>query len=143
MSDAEDPVELVKALVTVAEEMELGYVTLDTVNVRAVLERLEDTEQELRWSRKDYQGACNTIAAMHHAAVGEIVGPNRGVVEDVADLRERCLAAEEALAIALAQLRSVKDSRPCGRSATHPPHKWMSNRRAVQCLGVGEYEQEG
>ena len=37
--------------------------------------------------KEDYQGACKTIAEMHAAAVGEVTGPNRGVVEDVADLR--------------------------------------------------------
>lgn len=63
------------------------------------------TEEELRDDlaemRRNYEGACKTIADMHAAAVGEVTGPNRGVVEDVADLRARCLAAEEALQIAL------------------------------------------
>lgn len=44
--------------------------------------------------KRDYDAACQTIAAMHAAAVGEVRGPSRGVVEDVADLRARCLAAE-------------------------------------------------
>lgn len=42
------------------------------------------TREELR---ADYEGACRTIAEMHAAAVGEVRGPVRGVVEDVADLR--------------------------------------------------------
>lgn len=38
-----------------------------------------------------------------------------------------------------AELAALKDTRPCGRSATHPPHKWMAGRRAFQCAGVGDY----
>lgn len=37
--------------------------------------------------RADYEGACQTIAAMMAAAIGEGRGPIRGVVEDIADLR--------------------------------------------------------
>lgn len=39
-----------------------------------------------RW-KAEYERACQTIADMHAAAVGEVTGPKRGVVEDVADLR--------------------------------------------------------
>ncbi|MFF9199989.1 hypothetical protein ACF09L_32760 [Streptomyces sp. NPDC014779] len=42
----------------------------------------------------DYHRACGTIAAMHAAAVGQITGPIRGVVEDVADVRAAMLQAE-------------------------------------------------
>jgi hypothetical protein len=42
----------------------------------------------------DYERACKTIARMHEAAVGEIRGPDVGVVEDVAEIRARMLAAE-------------------------------------------------
>lgn len=44
-------------------------------------------KQELAAVRADYDRACKTIALMHAAAVGEITGPKRGVVEDVADVR--------------------------------------------------------
>jgi vacuolar-type H+-ATPase subunit I/STV1 len=37
--------------------------------------------------KEDYQRACRTVASMHLAAMGEVVGPNRGVVEDIADLK--------------------------------------------------------
>lgn len=43
--------------------------------------------RELDEAQKNYVGACQTIAAMHAAAVGGIQAPNRGVVEDVAALR--------------------------------------------------------
>jgi len=56
-----------------------------------------------------YERACVTIAAMHAAAVGAADGgPTRGVVEDVADLRARCLAAEEALGIARARIEGLE-----------------------------------
>lgn len=36
------------------------------------------------------ESACRTVAEMHAAAVGEVRGPIRGVVGDVADLRAEC-----------------------------------------------------
>ncbi|MBT2505132.1 hypothetical protein J7I98_04315 [Streptomyces sp. ISL-98] len=50
---------------------------------------------ELANQRETYEDACQQIAAMHAAAVGEVTGPNRGVVEDVADVREAMLRAEQ------------------------------------------------
>jgi hypothetical protein len=46
--------------------------------------------------------AYQSIAQMFAAAVGHHNGPNRGLVEDVAEVRERALAAEQALLVALA-----------------------------------------
>ena len=47
-------------------------------------------------AQRDYLRACQTVAEMHAAAVGEVCGPKRGVVEDVADLRaERDAAIRE------------------------------------------------
>lgn len=48
---------------------------------------LADTRRDLDEMRGDYERACVTVAAMHEAAVGEVRGPNHGVVEDVADVR--------------------------------------------------------
>jgi chromosome segregation ATPase len=42
-------------------------------------------EAERDEAREDYREACATVAQMHAAAVGEVTGPKRGVVEDVAD----------------------------------------------------------
>lgn len=56
---------------------------------------------------QDHQRACEQIAAMHAAAVGEVRGPIRGVVEDVADMRARMLAAEEALSNARKAARAL------------------------------------
>jgi hypothetical protein len=44
-----------------------------------------------------YEEACMCIAEMHEAAVGEVRGPILGVVEDVAEIRERMLEAENIL----------------------------------------------
>lgn len=48
--------------------------------------RAVDAEIE---ARENYQRACETITRMHAASVGEITGPIRGVVEDVADVKSK------------------------------------------------------
>jgi len=52
---------------------------------------------DLADARRDYLNACRTIAEMHAAAVGELRGPGRGVVEDVADVRAELTAAYRAI----------------------------------------------
>jgi hypothetical protein len=71
-------------------------------------QRTAELTADVAEQRGNYEHACQTIAAMHAAAMGEICGPNRGVVEDVADLRARSLAAEEALGIALARVAALE-----------------------------------
>ncbi|WP_371795999.1 hypothetical protein [Streptomyces sp. NBC_01718] len=46
-------------------------------------------EQEAAEHKEAHERACRTIAEMHAAAVGEVRGPTRGVVEDVAAVRAR------------------------------------------------------
>ena len=53
----------------------------------AALARVEELERESVLYKDGYVSACGTVADMHAAAVGEIRGPDRGVVEDVTDLR--------------------------------------------------------
>lgn len=56
------------------------------------------TAEEHERVKADYQHACETIARMHEAATGRSgEAPARGVVEDVAELRERAEAAEAKL----------------------------------------------
>lgn len=55
--------------------------------------------EQLEAMRANYTSARELVAKMHAAAVGEISGPRRGVVEDVEDLRQRALRAESELAI--------------------------------------------
>ena len=56
-------------------------------------QRLHDERQAIKAERDqlkaDYHDACETIAQMHGAAVGGFgLGPKRGVVEDVQDLKD-------------------------------------------------------
>jgi hypothetical protein len=53
-------------------------------------------------------------------------------------LKDRCADAQAGRKAAATELAALKATRPCGRSATHPPHMWMSARRGVQCAGFGE-----
>lgn len=55
--------------------------------------------------RAEYDAACVTLAQMHAAAVGEVRGPIRGVVEDVADVRAQRDAALLVVAGVRAALR--------------------------------------
>jgi hypothetical protein len=67
--------------------------------VDAVLRRFAEAVHDAARFHADHQGACQTIAQMHAAAVGEAgCAPRRGVVEDVADVRTRMVNAEHALA---------------------------------------------
>src|SRR3990167_5350556 len=50
---------------------------------------IEDLGNDIERLKADYEGACKTVAEMHAAAVGEIRGPTRGVVEDVLNLRQQ------------------------------------------------------
>ena len=52
-----------------------------------LLAELREAKAELARFRGEHARACETIAAMHTAAHGEIRGPVRGVVEDIEDLR--------------------------------------------------------
>ncbi|MBK3563198.1 MULTISPECIES: hypothetical protein [unclassified Streptomyces] len=64
---------------------------------------LEDVQHDLVDMRQSHENACKTVAAMHAAATGRIgLGPIRGVVEDVVDVRaaaerarERCQAVRD------------------------------------------------
>jgi hypothetical protein len=49
--------------------------------------------------KEAHDGACELVAAMHTAAVGRVCGPNRGVVEDVTDVRLRADQAEKTVAL--------------------------------------------
>ncbi|MFC8873220.1 hypothetical protein [Streptomyces ardesiacus] len=69
-------------------------------------------ETELRFERdemrRNYEGACKTIADMHAAATGRTgMGPVRGVVEDVEDVRQRAEQAEAGRVAADDMLRAV------------------------------------
>ena len=56
-------------------------------SLRHIADLYDELEKEKDEMRARWESACGTVAAMHAAAVGEVCGPRRGVVEDVADLR--------------------------------------------------------
>jgi NTP pyrophosphatase (non-canonical NTP hydrolase) len=55
--------------------------------IKELEKKLADARMEIIRLKGDHQRACETIAAMHMEAVGEVRGPTRGVITDVADLR--------------------------------------------------------
>jgi len=50
-----------------------------------LIEQNAELTAEVERLMAEHQAACELVAKMHAAAVGEITGPKRGVVEDVAD----------------------------------------------------------
>lgn len=85
---------------------------------RANAELTHDAER----FKEDHLGACGTIAEMHAAATGRTgLGPIRGVVEDVADVRERADKVARGLHIYVHALR--------GR-----PGREISTEYALHCL---------
>ncbi|MFE1070979.1 hypothetical protein ACFW5W_07085 [Streptomyces sp. NPDC058783] len=93
--------------------------------------RARDAEQaEAERYKADYLNACKTIADMHAAATGRTgEGPERGVVEDVGDVRARMLAAEERAAQAEHQV-SILDAVDQGRA--HGARRIMDERDQAQ-----------
>ena len=65
-------------------DTELGELAEIVTSKDAAIAALKAENERLK---EDYERACKTVADMHAAAVGEIMGPKRGVVEDVADIR--------------------------------------------------------
>lgn len=63
----------------------------DRCEEHAEIERLRTRLAE---SEENFTNAAALCAGMHAAAVGEVRGPNMGVVEDVKEIRRRMLAAE-------------------------------------------------
>ena len=67
----------------------IGLAVAVNVYIRHLKRKLSDYEYDLGNLHSDYFKACKTVAEMHKAAVGSVTGPNRGVVEDVADMKTR------------------------------------------------------
>ena len=70
----------------------------------------KDLRAELEEATTNYKRACATIAAMHEAAMGEVCGSKRGVVEDVADLRAERDGLVVALVDFVVQMERIKDN---------------------------------
>jgi DNA repair exonuclease SbcCD ATPase subunit len=79
---------------TTATDDQTDRLGVDPVRESEWAARLAAAEEERDRAKRDHEGACHLVAKMHHAATGITDGPRLGVVEDVADLRSRYLAAE-------------------------------------------------
>lgn len=81
--------------------------------------------------KADYFKACATIAKMHAAATGyDDRGPERGVIEDVADVRARMLAAEQRAERAEVALDRVRDGlNSAYRTMVHDSRDWAATKR--------------
>ena len=74
---------------------------------------IESLRQQLAEYKGSYENACNLVARMHAAAVGEVTGPRRGVVEDVEDLRQQLALWKEAAAeknLVIERLKAREDA---------------------------------
>lgn len=56
--------------------------------IPSVMEYVQQLEQERDQLKEDYQRTCHLVAQMHMAAMNGVIGPKRGVIEDIADLLE-------------------------------------------------------
>lgn len=99
--------------------------------VRDTCHRAEQTEKELAEAKREYQDACKLVAQMHHAAIGSIQGPIRGVVEDVADVVET--HRMQIAAISTACLMNSRNSEP--PITKEHPYWSPAYEDAVQAVG--------
>ncbi len=92
-----------------ADELErwLHVQAKDRIGAAAELRRLQAENEALR---AEYQSACGVVARMHLAATGQTIGPKRGVVEDVEDLRAEVEELRSRLQTTLSSGESHEDS---------------------------------
>lgn len=113
---------------------------LDELLRRAAAEAGQDAERY----KADHLGACTTIAEMHEAATGRTgMGPIRGVVEDVADVRTRADQAEAAIKRTVDQMRAYVVA--SGQAGVNPNQvigllslTWPDGNHEAPAPGVGE-----
>lgn len=125
-----------------AAEAEVERLAAQTANFGAWVEDLErerdQARRRLAEAKAGIAGLTEELAKQRETNRQAGRTFKRGLEQRSADLAE----ANRQLAEARAELTALKDCRPRGRSATHPPHKWMSARRVVQCAGVGVVAEE-
>lgn len=106
--------------------------------------RAELAEQDAAGYKDDHLRTCVLVADLYAAATGRTgSGPRRGVVEDVADVRLRGEAAEEALTIARKQAAQARETAAeCRLEAAHL-HRQLSAlgvdpEQLAQQVGAGQ-----
>lgn len=100
-------------------------------------QRAQQAEAEVEQHKADYLSACGTIARMHAAATGyDDRGPERGVVEDVTDVRARMLAAEQRAAQAEESLRAAhqcsNDAEQARAEAAQLSHRYRNRAEQAE-----------
>lgn len=108
------------------EELSLANGTIDSRD-----RNIATLQEELAEAKREYQDACKLVAQMHHAAIGSIQGPIRGVVEDVADVVET--HRMQIAAISTACLMNSRNSEP--PITKEHPYWSPAYEDAVQAVG--------
>ncbi len=67
----------------------------------ALIWKYRTTLQQLGEMREKYESACQDIAAIHAAAMGEVCAPVNGVIEDVEELRRKALDQADCINVVL------------------------------------------
>jgi hypothetical protein len=136
LGDAENYTETpIEMTVKVAEEPERYAFVLQRVGKLTPHQARQAAEERAEHAESQHSEACQTIAAMHAAAIGHTGdGPARGVVEDVEDIRLRVEQAQAAVARVRAlhhpvehrgQIICAECSAYDGTSSTdNPPAPW-------------------
>ncbi len=97
---------------TLTEQAEAETQRAENKRLRTAVQRISDVDggfkecldkelmkerAEVERLREDHGQACELVARMHAAAIGEVSGPRRGVVEDVEDLKAEVERLRESL----------------------------------------------
>lgn len=97
---------------------------------------------EVERVENNYQRACQEIAAMHAAAIGEVAGARRGVIEDVEDLYTACGEAKAEVARLeeehAAKVTRLRQERNEARSSWQ---KWKSDWSQLDRQNIGLKEE--
>ena len=94
---------------------------------------LEAAMGEIEALEKDYQQACLLVSQMHRAAMNDVIGPKRGVVEDILDLREE----RDELKAMNDELKQVR-CEGCGYLVTEREHLGCHSEKTLKALAAAE-----
>jgi hypothetical protein len=81
--------------------------TIANIEYQAFLSGISVAEEQLAAKDGEYHAACGLVAKMHRAAMGEVVGPVLGVVEDVANVRQQLAEAQKQIVMLRDALHSI------------------------------------
>ncbi len=81
----------------------------ETVEIPELKRQLAAEKERADRFKTEHEDACKLVAQMHYAATGLIIGPKRGVVEDIADLRDAWLAEKQRADAAIASWNEERE----------------------------------